>query len=406
MHPGGDILELGNKNRDLTLADIRIHPLPVSDKTTWLFLEVALRDGTRGFGEATAFGDEDGVVSEQRAFSGELASGELFPIGNVLARLRQVQSSPARRAFTHGLEQALYDAVARSAGLPLALLLGGPYRRHVPCYANINRGIVDRGPDGFGAQAAAIAARYGYTAVKIAPFDGLRWSQGTRGEQKKAFEAGLARIAAVRAALGPDVDVLVDCHGRLDRPMAIQLMREVSSLELFWVEEPIDMETALPSDQRAVRDAAHGAGTRIAGGEQLCSIAGAQRLISEGGHDVILPDLRFTGLRHGIAILELAASLGVHASLHNPVGPVLDAVSRHAAAALPSFLILERQIGETPLYDALRGGPAALKEGAVEVEQTAGFGFVPDPAVLAEAARSPIRRPSSVANIAGAGPDA
>ena len=126
MHPGGDILELGNKIRDLTLADIRIHPLPVSDKTTWLFLEVALRDGTRGFGEATAFGDEDGVVSEQRAFSGELASGELFPIGNVLARLRQVQSSPARRAFTHGLEQALYDAVARSAGLPLALLLGDP----------------------------------------------------------------------------------------------------------------------------------------------------------------------------------------------------------------------------------------------------------------------------------------
>ena len=96
----------------------------------------------------------------------------------------------------------------------------------------------------------------------------------------------------------------------------------------------------------------------------------------------------------------------MHASLHNPVGPVLDAVSRHVAAAVPSFLILERQVGETPLYDMLRGGAVQLVHGAAEIEDGGGIGFVPDREVLREAAEMPIERTASFANLAGAGPDA
>ena len=76
---------------------------------------------------------------------------------------------------------------------------------------------------------------------------------------------------------------------------------------------------------------------------------------ARGAYDAILPDLRWTGLRTGLSILELAAASGIEVSLHNPVGPILDLVSVQVAAALPSFLILERQVRESPLFEELRG---------------------------------------------------
>ena len=98
---------------------------------------------------------------------------------------------------------------------------------------------------------------------------------------------------------------------------------------------------------------------RLAGGERLTSMARLRDLLSRGGYDVVLPDLRDTGVRTGIAMLELAVASGIEASLHNPVGPVLDALSVHVAAALPSFSIIEGQVHESPLFDDIAGGSAA-----------------------------------------------
>ncbi len=399
-------MELFRAHDDALVDAVRVHPVPVSPKTSWIFVEVTLRDGTCGFGEATAFGEEEGVVAEAAAYASQLASKNLRAIGEALSAVMQVQMSSARRAFANGLEQALHDALARKAGVALSLFLGGNYRETVPCYANINRGIADRSPGGFAAQASGIIEKFGYRAIKIAPFDGLRWTQGTIGDRRKLFTDGLERIAAVRSAIGPDVDLLVDCHARFDMAMAISLMREISGFGIYWVEEPIDMVAAPVADRIALRSAAHAAGTMIGGGETIRSLGEAQQLLAAGGHDVILPDLRFTGLRTGMAILELALAFGVHASLHNPAGPVLDAVSRHVAAALPAFLILERQVGESPFYDAIRNGPALIADGGVTVEKRPGIGFVPDPKVLAEAVRSPVGKSSTFSNVPGAGPDA
>jgi galactonate dehydratase len=107
-----------------------------------------------------------------------------------------------------------------------------------------------------------------------------------------------------------------------------------------------------------------------------------------------------------MSILELAAASGVEVSLHNPVGPVLDLVSIQMAAALPSFLILERQVRETPLFEEIRGARAPLVEGAITLTREPGIGPAPPRAVLERAASTALTRTATFAGLAGAGPDA
>ena len=346
------------------------------------------------------------VLAEIELLNARIRRSDFRLVGHALHQLDQVQMSPARQILRNALEQALLDALARRAGLPLAQLLGGPYRDEIPCYANINRGISDRSQEGFADRAKAVVSRHGYRAVKIAPFDGLRWSEKTPREQRARLAEGLARIAAVRMALGGDVDILVDCHWRLSPSMASQLLREAAALRLYWVEDPVDPRVVPAQQRRALRSAAHAGGTMIAGGEHVRSLEETRNFLADGADDVFLPDLRLIGLRRGMAALELATASGVQASLHNPVGPVLDAISRHVAAAIPSFLILERQVDESSLYDAIRGSAAEISDGSIAVDMGPGFGFVPDAKVLSEASVARPARAAGLAGLSGAGPDA
>jgi galactonate dehydratase len=156
--------------------------------------------------------------------------------------------------------------------------------------------------------------------------------------------------------IGPDATLLVDCHSRLSPVMARIVLREAGDDGLYWLEEPLDEQAFDPHTARSLRSFANDRGIRIAGGEQLASMESARDFLARGAFDAILPDMRWTGIRTGMAVLELAAASGVGVSLHNPVGPVLDCISIQVAAALPSLLILERQVRESPLFDAVRGG--------------------------------------------------
>jgi galactonate dehydratase len=375
--------------------------VPVSEKTAWIFLRVSLSDGAEGWGEASFFGNELAVESVLSALSAQIARDRPPVIGEVLSLLSGRHANPARDVVRSAMEAALHDALARRAGVPLAVLLGGQARAEVNAYANLNRGILDRSPAGFARAASLVVAEEGYRAVKIAPFDGFLWDGDA---DPAALERGIARIAAVRDAVGPSVRLLVDCHGRFSPVAAKAMMQEVAALRPYWIEEPVDARRIDAEAQRSLRATAHRLETMIAGGEEIETLDDAQRLLASGAHDVILPDLRQTGIRRGMSILELAVANGVMASLHNPAGPVLDALSRHVALALSSILIVERQVRESPLYTAI-GGHVPLAEGRVGAGEGAGFGMVPDASVIA-AASGRAATGTTFRGIAGAGPDA
>lgn len=390
----------------LTVASVTAFTVPVSAKSVWIIVEAAFADGPSGWGEATLSGAEEAVLAEIGHAHALLAGRAVGGPGEAVSALRMAHASLARTTVMRAVEQAFLDALARRAGVPLATLLGGPERRAVPVYANINRGIADRSPEGFATRAKEVVTEDGYRAIKIAPFDGLNWSRTPEDKARTLLAQGIARIAAVRDAIGSDVALLVDCHSRLSPVMARTVLREVERTGLFWLEEPLDEKAFDAETARSLRGFANDRGIRIAGGEQLATLPEARDFLARGACDAILPDLRWIGIRSGMAMLELADASGVGVSLHNPVGPVLDRISVHVAAALPAFLILERQVRESPLFDEVRGGPQSLDGGAILVDGAPGFGPAPVRSVIERCAAQGIVRPASLAGIPGAGGDA
>ena len=136
------------------------------------------------------------------------------------------------------IEQALWDILGQNLGVPVHVLLGGAMRDRLRLYANINRHVRDRSPDGFAA-AAKQAVADGYTAIKIAPFDELNDPNHVRTGPKAASLPGIERVRAVRAAIGDEVELAIDCHSRMEVSEAIQVGKALASCNLFWYEEPV-----------------------------------------------------------------------------------------------------------------------------------------------------------------------
>lgn len=355
---------------------ISAHTLTVSDKTRWIIVRVVLDDGSAGHGEATDFGRNDVVLGTLRELGETLVGTAVSQIFAALANYGA--NRPAARVACSGIEQAVLDASARSIGTSIAALLGGSRRSRVPVYANINRGVDDRSPSSMAA-AAGRAVDQGYRAIKIAPFDEVRPDQSRIGD----IEPGIARIFAVRSAIGSDTHLRVDCHLRLTPQTAEAICATIDGVDIDWIEDVLDPGTYPADVRRALRGRFNDQGIRVAGGEDLWTIAEAADLLSAEGLDVLLPDLRQTGVRDGLVILELASALGISASLHSPVSPILDGISLQVGAAASDFFTLERQVNESPLYAELADAASLDAEGWLTVPD--GCGPLPRMGVLQQA---------------------
>jgi galactonate dehydratase len=251
----------------------------------------------------------------------------------------------------------------------------------VPTYANINRGIAERTPEGFAANARA-ALRDGFTAIKIAPFDRVE----LYGDERKTVDyaligAGLARIGAVRDAIGPDVDLMVDCHWRLTRTVAEAVIRATESLRLHWLECPVPETPEMLDTLCALRSMANSRGVLLAGCEEMSLIAGFMPFLEVGAYDVMMPDVKYVGgMRQMLEVADMLASYGVAFSPHNPSGPVCHAASLQLCAATEHLQRLEMQYNETSLFDLIvRPAVAKAVSGAIEVSRMPGLGVALDP---------------------------
>src|SRR5690606_8725871 len=137
-----------------------------------------------------------------------------------------------------GIEQALWDIVGQELGVPVHRLFGGALHNRIRLYANINRHVRDRSPEGF-ARAAAQAVDEGFTAIKLAPFDELRQPDHVRTGPDAAWRPGVERVRAVRKAIGDKIELAVDCHGRMELSEAIAVGHELADCNLFWYEEAV-----------------------------------------------------------------------------------------------------------------------------------------------------------------------
>jgi galactonate dehydratase len=301
--------------------------------------------------------------------------GEDAAARNRLARL--IPHAPGglvTHAVISALEQALWDLAGQQAGRPIHALLGGALRPCVPLYANINRGAAPRTPDGFAA-AARRAVAAGFCAVKLAPFEPMVWEDGAEPGQRAAYAQGLARIAAVRDAVGPDMDVMVDAHWRFSAGGAAGLIRDVAPFRLFWLECPVSEANHL--EIRRLRGLANAQGMRLAGAETLAGLGAYRTIIEAGCYDVLMPDIKYAGGHEEIRrIAALAQTAGVEIAPHNPTGPICHAHSVQLCATLPNLLPLEVQFGETERFFSMtQGHDQRFVAGAAPLPTAPGLGL-------------------------------
>jgi len=345
----------------------------VTPKTNWCFLEVRTADGRMGLGECTLANHEPLLEAEAARLAAPV-TGEDARQRNRLARL--IPHAPGglvAATVVSAFEQALADLAAQRAGEPLHLFLGGALRDPVPLYANINRGA-ERTPAGFAA-AAARAVGQGFRAVKLAPFEPLVWEDGLSDANRTAYAEGLARIAAVRAAVGPDIAVMVDAHWRFSPGGAAALVRDVAEFRLLWLECPV--AEANRAEIRRLRGMANDRGMRLAGAETLAGLAAYRPVIEAGCYDVLMPDVKHAGGVEEIRrIAALAQTAGVEIAPHNPTGPVCHAQSVHLCTVIPNFLLLEVQFGETErFFDMVEGESLRFRDGAAPLPRAPGLGI-------------------------------
>ena len=280
--------------------------------------------------------------------------------------------------------RALLTALAGLAGLrhasarPVYDLFGGRVRETLPAYANINRATTTRTPAGFAATARAAVAD-GYRALKAAPFDGFPPPGSPPAGIAAAVDTGVASVAAMREAVGPDVEVMVDCHSFFDVELARQVAARLEPYDLAWYEEPVapDRVDDTVAIRRSIRQP-------MAGGELLFGAAGFAPLHRRQAVDVTMPDVKHCGgLLELTRIAASAAIDGVAVAPHNPSGPVSTAASVHACAGMPNFRLLEVQWGEVDWRTDLVRPPEAFRNGALPVPDRSGFGVTLDETLLA-----------------------
>lgn len=196
----------------MKIASIDSVRVPVNQRGDWLFVLVRTDAGLTGIGEASQSSNDDVCALVLQQFDQQLRGKDPRKIAEIRQLLRKVDGGRAYNTALSALEQALWDILGQHFETPVHAFFGGAVRDRIRLYANINRHVRDRTPDGF-ARAARQAVDEGFTAIKLAPFDELRAPDHIRTGPKAAWRPGLERVRAVRQAIGDEVELAVDCHG-------------------------------------------------------------------------------------------------------------------------------------------------------------------------------------------------
>jgi galactonate dehydratase len=244
-------------------------------------------------------------------------------------RNEYARGGPVLNSAIAAIEFALWDICGKALGQPVHNLLGGLVHRKIPAYAN---GWFNREHAGDVAAAALKVVAAGYRGLKFDPF----WSLG-RDPDLADLRRGIGEVEAVCAAVGPDVKVMVDAHGRFSVGTASRLAHQLADYGVYWFEEPVD-----PENVAALGQVDRPRGLRIAVGERCYSRYHVPVLLAQGRPHVLQPDpIQVGGLLEAKKIAVLAESAYLPVSFHCPFGPVATAAILQLNAATTNIVCQE-----------------------------------------------------------------
>ena len=340
-------------------------------KPRWLFLKMYTDEGLVGLGEP---------ILEGRALTVAQAVAELEPylIGQDPTRVVHHWQAMYKHAFYRGgeiltsaisgVEHALWDLTGKAMGVPVYKLLGGPLRDRIKIY----RGCGGSSPEEAARNAKAALAQ-GFIALKT----GVNGGRSARIIESPAWvERAVAQFAAMREAVGKEIDIAIDFHGSVPPQTSALLIKALEPYQPMFVEEPVQCQNV-----DVLADLARKTHIPIATGERLFTKWGFREVLEKRAAAILQPDIAHAGgIFEGRIIAGMAEAYYAAIAPHCPLGPIALAACIQLDASIPNFLAQEHaSLGEGYLKE-----PFVVKEGYVDLPTKPGLGIELDEEALAD----------------------
>lgn len=337
----------------------------------WLFLKITTDSGIVGWGEPVVEGKADTVkaaVEEMAEFLIGKDPSQIEDIWQVLYRGGFYRGGPILMSAISGIDQALWDIKGKALGVPVYELLGGHVREKMNIY-----GWIGGDKPAHVVEAAKQRIEQGYRAVKMNACSEMEWID-TPQKIKEAVDC----IASVREAVGFDIGIGIDFHGRVHKGMAKGFMKELEFIKPMFIEEPV-----LSENKEAFLHLAQYTSTPIATGERMYSRWDFKSLFEQGAVDIIQPDLSHAGgITEVKKIASMAEAYDVALAPHCPLGPISFAAALQIDFNCINAFIQETSMGihynqGADLLDYLENPEVFdVKEGSVARPTLPGLGIV------------------------------
>jgi galactonate dehydratase len=341
--------------------------------TPWrelVFLELIAEDGRVGLSEVRMVNKTDTLVACIHELAPRyLIGADPFDVERLAWNIQRGEygrPGEVTQSTLAAFDIACWDLMGQSLGVPIWKLLGGNFRERVPAYANGWYQTV-REPQAFAARAQEVVAR-GYRALKLDPF-GAAHAELPSDEWNRVE----AIMAAVRDAVGADVQIFVEMHGRFTSAAAVRVAAMLEAYDPEWIEEPVP-----PDNDEALARVRAGTRIPIATGERAHTIAEIRPIVERGLADVIQIDLtHFGGYLATKCVAGWADAHHLLMAPHNVCGPVGTVANLHLAVATPNYKVLEHfnDFADSWVCELVDEAPAvSVADGCFSAPQRPGLG--------------------------------
>lgn len=334
---------------------------------SWVIVKVTTNNGLTGIGEATLEGRSLTVAAAIAEMGRYLIGKSAFQIERHFQYLYRGQfwkGGAILMSALSGVEQALWDIVGKVLNQPVYVLLGGSVRERVRIYANGWMSDLNTIDDV--AKKAHLITMKGFDALKLPGFEVRSEVSG-----KSSYRWGLECARAVRQAVGPEVELMVDMHGRTTPAEAIALARQYRELDIYFLEEPVP-----PENIPALAEVKQQSGLRIATGERLYTRFGFREVLERRAADILQPDLcHCGGILEAKKIAAMSEPYYVLISPHNPNGPVSTAAGVQFAMCTQNFDMLEYLVEDVPWREEIFPDSLKIEKGHIFPFDKPGLGI-------------------------------
>jgi galactonate dehydratase len=363
----------------MKITDVKVW-LVEGVKYNWTLLKIYTDEGYTGVGESTNWPGSP-IIEAATKHAGERIIG-LDPMNTeyiwtkLYRDLNWIGPYGASLCAISGIDMALLDLKAKVLGVPLYDLLGGRFRKKIKLYANywFTQG-------GYNAEDYARQAKHvvesGFTGLKFDPFAHTDYFYGddlstnlalSKEQQDHAFNLS----KAVRDAVGPNVDIMIETHALLNMKTALDMANRLAALDITWFEEPLGPENH--DMLKVFRDRMH-PNVTLCVGERHYTRSGIRPLLENGICDILMPDItRCGGPSELKKMATFAEVYNVLIAPHNPNGPLSTLASAHVCTAIPNFFSQEFMFNEVPWRDQVIDHPIEIKDGHLILSERPGLG--------------------------------